>query len=282
MSRLPDALLIGPMKGGSTWIHDYLSSRGDVCLPAGVKETFFFDRRFDRGTAWYERHFDRYEPGRHRRTMELAPSYFHSPEAPERVRSVLGDVPLVVTVRDPIKRAWSHYLHLRRYGYTRDPLPEAAEDFPELLQASRYAACLERWQSSFGTGRLHILWQEVLASDPERYASELCAALDLPFEGLPEGAQGRSYEAAAAPVPWLAALGRRASYALRGRGFHGVVNVARRSGLYRLFFGSPGGDRLPELTGVDAEWLRVQLEPDFRAFARSHEAPSNLPFMAGT
>jgi hypothetical protein len=45
----PDAMVIGPMKAGTTWLYSYLISRGDVCLPEGVKETFFFDRRFNKG-----------------------------------------------------------------------------------------------------------------------------------------------------------------------------------------------------------------------------------------
>lgn len=282
MTLLPDALVIGPMKGGPTWIHDYLTARGDVCLPAGVKETFFFDHRFDRGRSWYESHFNSYDSSRHWRIMDLAPSYFHSLEAPRRVREVLGPVPLFVTLRDPVRRAWSHYLHLRRYEHTRAPLRQAAEAFPELLEASRYAACLELWRVYFPSAHFHILWQEVLACDPDQYAARLCDALGLDFNGIPDEADGRSYEAAVAPISWLAALGRHASFTLRGRGLHRVVNLAGRLGLRRFFFGSPGKRSLPKLTGPDAAWLLAQLEPDFRSFARTQEIPVRLTCMPDT
>lgn len=280
MTTLPDALVIGPMKGGSTWIHDYLNARRDVCLPANVKETFFFDLRYDWGASWYSKHFSHYNPDVHLRIVEVAPGYFHRAESPGRVRGLLGEVPLIVTLRDPVKRAWSHYLHLRRYGYTRAPLPEAANDFPELLEASRYAACLERWQAHFGVHGFHILWQEVLAQNPEEYAASLCTSLGLRFEGIPAEAHQRKYEAAISPLPWLASFGRRVSYALRGRGLHRVVNLARRSGLYTLFFGAPGARRVPELTEDDALWLRAHLEDDFRELSRVWEPPEKLPYMS--
>ena len=269
----PNALVIGPMKAGTTWLHDFLEAQGNVCLPAGVKETFYFDRYYNKGDNWYCQHFAAYDAGKHARIMEIAPSYFHSAEAAERMRRLLGDIPLVITLRDPVKRSWSHYLHLRRYGYTSKNLQQAAQDHPQLLQASCYAAMLQRWQQHFSAENLHVIWQEDLQANPEHYAMRFCQLLDIPFAGLPEQARQRSNEAAVPPSSAVAALGRKFSYALRERGLYNVVNIAKKLGLKRFFFGTPGNAALPVMTENDASWLAGQLQEDFNQLAERYRHP---------
>lgn len=257
--RLPNAVIIGPMKSGTSWIQDYLRARGDVALPDGVKETFFFDRRFEKGSEWYAGHFRRMEPGRHKLVVEVAPSYFHSPDAPGRMHCVLGDVTLIVALRDPVRRAWSHYLHLRRYGYTAAPLRKAVRDFPEILEASRYKTCLARWEAFFPKQRIYILQQEELARSVEAYAQRLCYALAIPFVSPPESLRRRSNMAALPKSFLLAAVGDRTAHFLRARRMYGVVNFAKRAGLKGVFFGRPGTRALPRLEDSNAEWLSEQL-----------------------
>ena len=168
---LPTALVIGPMKAGTTWVNAYLAWRGDVCLPRGVKETFFFDRHSDRTTGWYAGHFRHHDPARHRAAVEVAPSLFHCPEAPGRVAGTLGAVPLIVTTRDPVARAWSHYLHLRRKGYTDAPLAEAITRHPEIVAASRYEAQLARWRAAMPGSPVTVLALEDLIADPAGHAA---------------------------------------------------------------------------------------------------------------
>ncbi|PVY70822.1 sulfotransferase family protein [Tamilnaduibacter salinus] len=257
---LPDALVIGPMRSGTSWIHDYLQARGDIALPGGVKETFFFDRYYEKGSSWYRRHFAYADRADYQCVAEVAPSYFHSESAPERVRNTLGDVPLVVTLRDPVRRAWSHYLHLRRYGYTRSSLREATDAFPEILEASRYGACLNRWQAVFGRHRLFVLWQEDLAVAPEAYTRGLCNGLGIEYFSPAGLLQQKRNEATLPRFPRLAAAGDRTAHFLRARRFYGVVNLAKRMGLKGVFFGRPGVNALPSLTDADAQWLASALD----------------------
>lgn len=256
--RLPDALVIGPMKSGTSWIQDYLQARGDVALPNGVKETFFFDRRYRKGIRWYAAHFSQADPDTHSATVEVAPSYFHAPDAPARIHDVLGDIRLIVTLRDPVRRAWSHYLHLRRYGYTRAPLRKAVTRFPEILEASRYRSGLERWRAVFPRDRIWILRQEELATLPEKYAERLCAGLSIPAVA-PPARMGKSNEATLPRSFWLAAAGDRTAHFLRERRLYGFVNIAKRLGLKELFFGRPGARPLPTLDEADSAWLAAQL-----------------------
>jgi len=61
-------------------------------------------------------------------------------EAPKRVhRGLRSDVLIVVIARDPVERSWSHYLHARRYGWTRKPLEQAIKRFQTLSKQAAIA-----------------------------------------------------------------------------------------------------------------------------------------------
>lgn len=255
--RLPTALVVGPMKAGTTWIQDYLTWRGDVCLPAAVKETMFFDLNFFRGNSWYSSHFSYHSTSSHAAVVEVAPSLFHCVEAPERVRETLGTVPLIVTTREPVARAWSHYLHLRRKGYASDPLHRAIKTHPEIVSASRYTIHIDRWRGAFPDSSLTILPLEDLVDDRERYAERLCSALGIVARN-PPATLGASNATGIPPSFWLARLGSSAAAGLRSAGGYGAVNFAKSLGLKRVFFGADGGKRL-EMTAEERELLESLL-----------------------
>lgn len=255
--NIPRALLIGPMKAGTTWAHDYLSWRGDVCLPKGVKETFFFDQHFDRGVYWYNQHFKNCNSSTHRLIVEVAPSLFHCPEAPRRVAEILGPIALIVTTRDPIARAWSHYLHLRRKGYTNLPLADAISVYPEIIAASQYETYIKRWHSFLPSASITTLQMEELATSPKKYAARLCNALGLP-ELPPPPALGKVNSGGIPPSFFLARWGRQMATLLRSNGCYGTVIAAKHLGLKRLFFGADGGVQ-PEITETERQLLQSAL-----------------------
>lgn len=235
---LPRSLVIGPMKAGTTWIQEYLDWRGDVCLPNKVKETFFFDRYYARGDDWYARRFAHFDPSRHTSIIEVAPSLFHDPDAPARVHESLGPVPLVVMRRDPVARAWSHYQHMRRKGYTTAPLAEAVEAFPGIVTASRHDEMMERWRSALPDAAITVLEMEDLRGDREKFVAMLCGAFDLPVLDAPDDLQASN--AAGVPKSYLVArIGSLTANTLRASGAYGVVNLAKKAGLKNVFFGKP-------------------------------------------
>lgn len=255
--QLPNALVIGPQKAGTSWIHAYLKSRGDVSLPRGVKETFYFDQKHERGLAWYARHFS--EAGDARRTVEVAPTYFHNAEAPRRIVDALGTIPLVCTLRDPVSRIFSQYLHRCRNGQVTGSLRATIEELPALLEGSKYASQLRRWGSVFALNNIRVLFLEKLIAAPEDYAREVCLGLDLPFDGLDSALHQPVNQATVPPSPVVARYGRRVADAFRYCGLHAVVETAKRMGLKPLLFGRPGGAKLPALHDDDRRWLADQL-----------------------
>lgn len=257
---VPTALFVGPMKAGTSWIHEYLAWRGDVCLPKGVKETFFFDRYSGRGAEWYERRFCHCVLGVHQQKIEVAPSLFHCSNAPAHVRRVLGSVPIIFTLRDPIERSWSHYLHLRRKGYTNLQLREAVKKFPEIVAASQYEAQMARWRSALPESVTTVLHLEELKANPENYARRLCNALCLAPLSIPTELCVARNVGGVAPSFRFARLGRLVATSLRSAGFYGAVNFGKALGLKNVFFGGgTKGDSKLRLSPVDAEWLKERI-----------------------
>jgi hypothetical protein len=196
--------------------------------------------------------------------MEVAPTYFHRPEVPDRVMLTLGDTPVVVTLRDPIKRSFSLYLHLRRYGMTRaNEFRDALLSHPELVDSSRYATHLSRWIDIFGKERVQVIMQENLEQECDSYVRRLTDHVGLGFIPVPERLKQRVNAAVLPASRLLASAGQWSADRLREAGLYGAIELAKRVGLKRLFFGKPGAsDRLPTLKPEDRRWLLERLAPE--------------------
>lgn len=259
---LPSALIIGPQKAGTTWIHRYLESRGDVCLPHGVKETMFFDRHYKKGADWYAEHFQPASGMQH--TIEVAPTYFHHPDTAARIHDELGSIPLVCTLRDPAQRSFSLYLHMRRYGMTTcTDFREAVSKHPEIIETSFYATHLKRWFEIFGQEKVLVLMQSDLAERPQSYTRMLCNHLELPYVEPGEMLHERVNSAALPTSPVLASVGQKIADSLRTAGMYPLINIAKRAGLKSLFFGR-SGNTVPKLSPEERCWILERLRPEVR------------------
>lgn len=137
---LPDFLIIGAQKAGTTSLSTYLFQHPDI-NPPRTKEIHYFDSpEFGLGPAWYRAHFPRV--GMAGITGEASPYYLCHPHVPRRVHELTPGVRLIVLLRDPVERALSHYHHQVRHG--REPL-----SFAEAIEAepSRLAGEYERMMS---------------------------------------------------------------------------------------------------------------------------------------
>jgi Sulfotransferase domain len=163
---LPNLVIIGAAKAGTTSLHYYLGLHPEISMSA-TKELRFFshDRLWNRGVDWYEGQFQ----GDARVHGEASPSYTMYPRYPEsapRLHSTIPQAKLVYVVRDPIARIVSHYLFAHSDG--REPAP-----FEEAIRAedSRYVACsryylqIARYLEHFGPAQILVIAQEELAHD---------------------------------------------------------------------------------------------------------------------
>lgn len=113
-------MIIGAQKCGTSFLYHFLSRHPRV-EPATVKEVHYFDERFGEGLGWYRSHFPRPPAdGSRSLTGEGSPYYIFHPHAPGRMARVIPGVKLIVLLRNPIERAYSHYHHQIRNR--REPL----------------------------------------------------------------------------------------------------------------------------------------------------------------
>lgn len=205
--RLPDFLVPGAQKGGTTTLQTLLASHPQVFLPPG-KEVHYFSLHYDRGEAWYREQFAKAAPSQC--CGDITPYYLFHPEAPRRIQALLPKVRLVLLLRDPVERAVSQYFHSLRLGL--EPLSleqallseterlagaEATLDTPggrhrshqehSYLGRSRYEQQLERYLRLFQREQLLILRSEDLFAEPVRIWQQLLAFLDLDPQPLPSG-----------------------------------------------------------------------------------------------
>jgi sulfotransferase family protein len=182
---LPDFLILGAQKAGTTALYAYLRWHPEITGPS-FKEVSFFDRHYAKGERWYRAHM----PVRRRSLVgEASPSYLFHPLAPERVAGMLPGARLIVLLRTPVGRAFSHYQHEVALG--REPLSfEDAVDREDermegelermlrdpsyfslawwnytYLARGRYAEQLERWFAAFPREQLLVLFTEELSAD---------------------------------------------------------------------------------------------------------------------
>ena len=205
LSTQPFALSIGPRRCATSWIYRYLGERGDVCLPKGVKETRYFDRNHHQGRSFYDSHF---KPKKHHKILaEIGTTFFHLPEAPQRVEEHFGTdhpIKLLCPLRHPIIRSYSEYHHMVRYGQIMPGLRDACKDTPNILNSSRYAEHIQRWSDRFGLDALHFLFKEDLDTNPQAFIAQLCNALDLPFMDISPSTRPRYNATAHSKFPMLA------------------------------------------------------------------------------
>jgi hypothetical protein len=165
---LPNLVVIGGLKCGTTSLHHYLNLHPEVAMSRPKELNFFVEElNWPLGVDWYASHFTAAAPAR----GESSPHYTSRPRfegVPERMHSVVPEARLIYMVRDPIDRLLSHYVHNLGGGYDDRPLAEAIAD-PEsaYVARSRYFLQLEPYLDAFGPERIEIVTREELKADRE-------------------------------------------------------------------------------------------------------------------
>jgi hypothetical protein len=260
---LPDFLFIGPDKTGSTWLYELLRGHPGCFVPE-VKDLYFFDRHFDRGTAWYASFFAEAGPA-HRAVGEVCHDYLFSDEAADRIRATLPGVRLLTFLRDPVDRSFSQYLYLARAGRATGSWEEAAERYPRIVDNSRYARHLARYLERFAADRIGVFLFEDLRADPDGLAAQVLAFLDPGLPAADHPVPGRTLPAGRARLPVLARLAKAGAERARGLGLPGVVGRVKRSPVVQALLYRPfAGDR-PEPDEEAARRIAAELAPDLEA-----------------
>ncbi|TFV66979.1 UNVERIFIED_ORG: sulfotransferase [Bacillus sp. AZ43] len=211
---LPNLVIVGAMKCGTTTLHSALDLHPQVSMSQPKELNFFVGTddagsswaagTWHRGADWYAAQFDPAAPVR----GEASPGYTSPahPEAAGRMAALIPGASLVYAVRDPVERAVSQYWHHRREGSETRPPEEALLDpGSQYVARGRY---LERLTPFLTTGvfegRIHVVAQEDLREDPRATLRGLFAFLgvdDTCWTGEMAGRRNSAPERPPAPAP---------------------------------------------------------------------------------
>ena len=176
MDLLPSFFIVGPPRTGTTWLHYILRQR--TILPKSTKETRFFDIHFHRGIRWYQAHFANLN--RARPAGEVAPTYFASREACDRIQELIPAAKIVCIFRNPVERVISLYRVKRAYGIIPWNFEDAVLRDQELIESGRYATHLGAWLRAFGSNHVLTTFFDDLLEDPQAYVHTLADFIGIP------------------------------------------------------------------------------------------------------
>ncbi len=210
LRALPDFLIIGTQKGGTTSLYLYLNEHPNIG-GAVIKEIHFFDKNYHLGLSWYRAQFP--TPLRKLYTRDIrkqnyiigeaSPNYIIHPHTPERIAKILPHVKLIALLRNPVERAYSQYRHNVARGYEQLSFADAIEAEEERTREEKekvlsdeqynstvfsrysylargiYVDQLKNWLNFFPEEQLLLLKSEELNSEPTEIFKQTLAFLNV-------------------------------------------------------------------------------------------------------
>jgi len=165
---LPDFLIIGAMKTGTSSLQAQLAAQPGIFMTTPKEPNFFSDDAvFARGRDWYEGLFAAAAPGDLK--GEASTHYTKLPTHPrtvERMRALLPAPKLIYVLRDPLERAISHYLHEWTTGVMGGDPVAAFARHPELVDYGRYALQVAPYVAAYGPDAILLVRSEALKAAP--------------------------------------------------------------------------------------------------------------------
>jgi hypothetical protein len=167
-AEMPNLIIIGGLKCGTTSIHHYLGLHPEVQMSKPKELNFFVEElNWDLGLDWYRGRFD----NRFKVRGESSPHYTNQPRytgVAERIREHAPDAKLLYMVRDPISRILSHWRHATGAGYETRPMEEVLGRADQTyVTRSMYWQQLQPYIKLFDREQIEVITQEELQSDRE-------------------------------------------------------------------------------------------------------------------
>jgi hypothetical protein len=171
----PNLFVVGAARAGTTSLWRHLDMHPEIWM-SPIKEPSFFSgvqRRLAPTIGDKASYLRLFAPGaRYRYRGEASPSYLWHPEAAEAIKRVSPEATIVISLRDPVDRAYSSYLHAVGHGEEERPFPQAVRDELDdpssqdsrYVRSSFYADSVSRYLDVF-TGAVHVLFFEELVAD---------------------------------------------------------------------------------------------------------------------
>ncbi len=178
---------IGAHKAASTWIYKCLQEHPEICMSL-VKETnfFLFEKEYIRGYKYYEKNWDHCS-SESRARGEFSVDYLISKESAGRIKKYNPRTKLIVSLRNPVDRLFSNYMHLATKGYIDDSvsMEDAIKKYPELIERGMYYKYLSHYLKYYSIEDVCIVLFEDIEKDPKKVLNKLFKFLNVDNEFVP-------------------------------------------------------------------------------------------------
>ena len=178
---LPDFLIIGAAKAGTTWLAENLDAHPQIFMGKrpgcrDPSEMRYFSQGFGKPLKHYS---DYFRPGQDKIKGDKSPTYSTIPLSRIRfIRRLMPSVRLILFMRNPIERAWSHaVMNLVKFkgrDVAEVPPSQFYDQFERGQDQGRYTQILDRWLSVFPEEQMYAGVYDDIASDPLRVLREVC------------------------------------------------------------------------------------------------------------
>jgi hypothetical protein len=188
--NLPNLLIIGSMKSGTTTLYDDLRQHPAIFFPIDKEPEFFCtdEALGEEALAKYAAMYKSASQATIR--AEASTAYTKRPTyegVAQRAKSRLGDdFKAIYLVREPVKRAVSHYHHESIAGNITAPIDEALVTIPELVSYSKYAYQVEPWLDAIGKDRVMLVQFEDYIANRQAVVDRICRWLGIDAYTIPE------------------------------------------------------------------------------------------------
>lgn len=205
---LPDFLVIGAQRSGSTFLNDYLNINTSAEGSPIQKEVHYFDNKFYKSLKWYARFFEDVDDENDKiKNYESSPYYLYHPAVPYRIKRSLPSIKAVAVLRDPVERSVSQYRWMRQVGLeNRDPVKAFRYDSKRIdweqnkdylkkfedplyfdfdhihygyLRRSLYHIQIQRWLEYFDSSNIRIMSSSQLFKETEEVVERLAEFLGI-------------------------------------------------------------------------------------------------------
>ncbi len=199
---LPNFIIIGVQKGGTSTLFELLKQH-PLIKTSVFKEVHYYDFQYSKGKSWYRSFFPLFKKRKDIVYGEASPYYFFHPSVPERIYKDNPDIKLILLLRDPAVRAYSHYQMEKRKG--REKLPsfeEAISKETERMQTGAEALAqgknhlnhhvysyvargcydeqMKRWLHYFAPHQILLLKSEDFFASPHLILEKIYRFLNVP------------------------------------------------------------------------------------------------------
>lgn len=183
---LPDFIIVGAMKAGTTTLMRYLVRNPQICIPDYEVHFFDDDKNYEKGLEWYSSHFSQSE--RIKAIGEKTPTYSYDPKVAERIYKALPDTKLVWLFRNPVDRTYSNYIHALLRGTEKFSFKEALKKEEERIEKnifkgykrrSIYAEQVERFLEYYPQEKMHFIIFENFIQNPDKELQRLFEFLEV-------------------------------------------------------------------------------------------------------